>query len=76
LGSASVPSVNPDGGTVCENGSGVSESAKILPHDYVVMKDHIHLLITPSIPIDKAVQLIKGGFSFRAGKEFGLTGRI
>lgn len=49
---------------------------KFLLHDYVVMLDHVHLLITPAISIERAMQLIKGGFSFRAGKEFGLTGRI
>jgi len=34
---------------------------------YVVMPDHVHLLLTPSfdVPLEKAVQLIKGGFSFR-----------
>jgi len=36
-------------------------------HAYVVMPDHIHLLLTPAadVPIEKAMQLIKGGFSFR-----------
>lgn len=34
---------------------------------FVVMPDHVHLLLTPAplVPIEKAVQLIKGGFSFR-----------
>jgi len=52
------------------------QQGKFLLHDYVVMPDHVHLLITPNIAIEKAVQFVKGGFSFRAGKEFGLTGRI
>jgi len=36
-------------------------------HAFVIMPDHIHLLITPApdISIEKAVQFIKGGFSFR-----------
>ena len=36
-------------------------------HAYVVMPDHIHLLLTPAsdVTIEKAMQLIKGGFSFR-----------
>ena len=36
-------------------------------HAFVVMPDHIHLLLTPShdIPLEKAMQYIKGGFSFR-----------
>lgn len=34
---------------------------------FVVMPDHIHLLLTPApdIPLEKVMQLIKGGFSFR-----------
>ena len=35
-------------------------------HAYVVMPDHIHLLITPqSITLERAVMLIKGGFAHR-----------
>jgi len=42
-------------------------------HEFVVMHDHIHLLITveSGTTIERAVQFIKGGFAFRAGKEFG-----
>jgi putative transposase len=33
-------------------------------HGFVVMPDHIHLLLTPQeITLERAVQLIKGGFS-------------
>ena len=40
-------------------------------HDFVVMPDHIHVLLTlgPEISVEKAAQLIKGGFSYRARKE-------
>ena len=38
-------------------------------HAYVIMPDHLHLLITPSQTLEKAVQLIKGGFSYRAKRE-------
>ena len=38
-------------------------------HAYVIMPDHLHLLITPKESLEKAVQLIKGGFSFRAKRE-------
>jgi REP-associated tyrosine transposase len=36
-------------------------------HDFVIMPDHIHALITPAVEIslERAVQFIKGGFSFR-----------
>jgi len=37
-----------------------------LLHAYVVMPDHVHLLITPiEITLERAMQLIKGGFSHR-----------
>ena len=40
-------------------------------HAFVVMPDHIHLLITPhEITIERAVGLIKGGFSHRVGSKF------
>ena len=38
-------------------------------HAYVVMPDHLHLLISPFESVEKAAQLIKGGFSFRAKRE-------
>jgi putative transposase len=43
-------------------------------HEFVVMPDHFHVLITvdADITVEQAVQLIKGGFSFRAGKELGI----
>jgi putative transposase len=36
-------------------------------HAFVVMPDHIHLLLTPAqdVSLEKSVQFIKGGFSFR-----------
>ncbi len=40
-------------------------------HEFAIMHDHIHVLMTPSTSLEKAVQFIKGGFSFRAKKELG-----
>ncbi len=42
-------------------------------HDFVVMPDHFHVLITVEneMSIERAVQFIKGAFAFRAGKELG-----
>ena len=36
-------------------------------HAFVVMPDHFHLLLTPApdVSLEKAVQYVKGGFSFR-----------
>jgi putative transposase len=47
-------------------------------HEFVVMPDHFHLLLTPSadVPLEKAIQYIKGGFSFRARKELDFQGSI
>jgi len=47
-----------------------------LLHAYVIMPDHLHLLITPGESLEKAVQLIKGGFSFRAKRELEWNGGI
>jgi REP-associated tyrosine transposase len=40
---------------------------KFMLHEFVVMPDHFHVLITPSdlISLERAVQFVKGGFSFR-----------
>src|SRR5450432_25131 len=46
------------------------EQRKYVTHEYVIMPDHLHLLLTPAadISLERAVQLIKGGFSYRLGK--------
>jgi len=49
---------------------------KYLLHEFVVMPDHFHLLITPTETLERALQLIKGGFSFRARKELGFVREI
>ena len=42
------------------------------------MPDHFHILITvgSDITIERAVQLVKGGFAFRAGEELGLNAPV
>jgi putative transposase len=47
------------------------QGSAYLLHEFVVMPDHIHVLITPKTILEKAVQFIKGGFSYRAKKELG-----
>jgi putative transposase len=46
--------------------------------DFVVMPDHLHLIVTLSsnMTIEKAMQLVKGGFSFRLKKECGYLGDV
>ncbi len=42
---------------------------KYLLHEFVVMPDHFHLILTPTqITLERAMQLMKGGFSFRLNK--------
>jgi len=47
-------------------------------HDFVVMPDHVHLLVTVSgeMSIEKAVQFIKGSFSYRLKKELDYSGEV
>jgi REP-associated tyrosine transposase len=49
---------------------------KYLLHEFVVMPNHFHLLLTPIESLEKAMQFIKGGFSYRARKELGFTGEV
>jgi putative transposase len=50
---------------------------KYVLHEFVVMPHHFHLLITPlGSTLERTMQLIKGGFSFRAGKEFSMKAEI
>jgi putative transposase len=39
-------------------------------HEFVIMPDHVHLLLTPAaaISLERTMQLIKGGFSYRVRK--------
>ncbi len=47
-------------------------------HDFVIMPDHLHLLLTvyDDMTIEKAMQLIKGRFSHRLSHEFGYKGEV
>jgi putative transposase len=53
-------------------------SGKITVHDFVIMPNHVHILMTVpgEMSLEKAMQLIKGSFSFRANKELGFRGEI
>src|SRR5216684_8051408 len=46
------------------------EQKKYVMHEFVIMPDHLYLLLTPTadVSLERAVQLIKGGFSYRLGK--------
>ena len=47
-------------------------------HEFVVMPDHFHLLLTVECEstIERAVQFVKGGFAFRAGRELGFRAPV
>jgi putative transposase len=47
-------------------------------HDFVIMPDHVHLLlmVEDGMTIEKTMQLIKGRFSHRLTKEFGHLGEV
>jgi putative transposase len=53
-------------------------AGEFIVHDFVVMPNHIHLLMTlpGTLSLEKAMQLIKGNLSFRAKKELGFEGEI
>jgi putative transposase len=54
------------------------KEGKYLLHEFVIMPDHVHLLITvgAEMTVEKAVQFIKGGFAFRAGRELGFRAPV
>jgi putative transposase len=52
------------------------QQEKYLLHEFVVMPDHFHLLITPVQALERSMQLIKGGFSYRAKKELDFAHEI
>jgi putative transposase len=54
----------------------LSHRDSYLLHEFVLMPDHCHLLLSPSIALERAMQLIKGGFSFRVKKELGSNAEI
>ena len=53
-------------------------AGKFLLHDFVVMPDHLHLLMTVrgDMTIERAMQLIKGRFSYRLKREFQYLGEV
>ena len=49
---------------------GYRDQGKYLLHEFVVMPDHFHLLLTPApeISLERVMQFIKGGYSYRLRK--------
>src|SRR5215467_9526924 len=51
---------------------------KFLLHEFVLMPDHLHMLLTPAatLSLERCLQFVKGGFSFRCSKELGMKQEI
>ena len=51
---------------------------KYLLHEFAIMPNHVHILFTTAIgtTLERSMQLIKGGFSYRAGKLLEVRGEI
>ncbi|MGD0482847.1 MAG: transposase [Terracidiphilus sp.] len=51
---------------------------KFEQHDFVIMPDHVHLLLTveDGMTVEKAMQLVKGRFSHRLSHELGYKGEV
>ena len=47
-------------------------------HEFVLMPDHFHMILTPDheVPLEKVMQFIKGGYSYRVKKELGWNTEI
>src|SRR5438309_1085748 len=52
------------------------DGQKYMLHEFVIMPNHFHLLISPVVTLERALQLIKGGFSYRAKKQLEFGGEI
>ena len=57
---------------------GYRSQGKYLLHEFVIMPNHLHILITTGtgVTLERAVQFIKGGFSHRVGKRLEMRGEI
>src|SRR5574340_1169391 len=47
------------------------EQGKYLLHEFVVMPNHFHAIVTPAdgITLERTMQFIKGGFSYEVGRQ-------
>jgi putative transposase len=54
------------------------DESKFAVHAFVIMPDHAHIVLTPlaARTVERSVQLIKGGYSYRIRKELGYQGEV
>jgi len=57
---------------------GYKRQGRFQLHEFVVMPEHVHLILTPAmdITLERAMQLIKGGYSHAVGVEFKRKGEV
>jgi len=57
---------------------GYKRQKRLQLHAFVVMPEHVHLLLTPAVDVtlERAMQFIKGGYSHAAGIEFASKAEI
>jgi putative transposase len=62
----------------CEILSHYRDAQRFLLHEFVVMPNHFHLLLTvpAGATLERAMQCIKGGFSYQARQRLGIGGEI
>jgi putative transposase len=67
------PAIRCNGGIVLRNPFRYRDAQKFRVHSFVVMPNHFHLILTVAegLTLERAIQLIKGGFSHEAGRRFG-----
>jgi|SRR5271165_3704254 len=58
----------------CETLFHYRDADRFQVHAFVVMPNHFHLILTvpEGSTLERAIQFIKGGFSYQAGKRFGV----
>jgi len=58
---------------ICARILACRDEGAFLLHEFILMPDHLHLLLTPSytVSLEKAMQLIKGGSSHQIHKQRG-----
>jgi putative transposase len=57
---------------------GYKKQGRFQLHEFVVMPEHVHLMLTPAVDItlERAMQFIKGGYSHAAGVELDRKGKL
>jgi putative transposase len=57
---------------------GYRRQGKFDLHAFVLMPEHVHLLLTPtpSVTLERSIQFIKGGYSHTLGAELGRKGEV